>query len=95
MLGGQALAGLNSLATEPLPLEGLAALGGRSAGICAGADKVWHQALVLAVAADWDNELLDLGEVDHFNQALGYREWPKAESLIALRARQFEAAARG
>ena len=48
-----------------------------------GADKVWHQALVLAVAADWDNELLDLGEVDHFNQALGYREWPKAESLIA------------
>lgn len=29
-----------------------------------GADKVWNQALVLAVAADWDNELLDLGEVD-------------------------------
>lgn len=48
-----------------------------------GADKVWHQALVLAVAADWDNELLDLGEVGHFNQALGYREWPKAELLIA------------
>lgn len=48
-----------------------------------GADKVWHRALVLAVAADWDNELLDLGEADHFNQALDYREWPKAESQIA------------
>jgi len=34
------------------------------------------------LAADWQSELVDLGEVGHLNPAAGFGEWPEAQALL-------------
>jgi predicted alpha/beta hydrolase family esterase len=42
---------------------------------------------VLALAADWGSECVDLGAVGHLNPASGYGEWSRADALIEALSR--------
>jgi len=49
---------------------------------------------VLALAADWGSECVDLGAVGHLNPASGYGQWPGADALIEALSRPAEDASR-
>jgi len=48
---------------------------------------------VLALAAAWGSECVDLGAVGHLNPASGYGEWPGADALIEALSRTAAATA--
>lgn len=45
-------------------------------------DPLGDKARVLALAADWGSDTVELGAVGHLNPAAGYGPWPQAAALI-------------
>jgi predicted alpha/beta hydrolase family esterase len=59
---------------QPLPFRSIVAASRNDP--LAGYDRV------VALAAGWGSECVDLGEVGHLNPASGYGEWPRADEFI-------------
>lgn len=66
--------GWQPLPRQPLPFPSLMVMSQN--------DPLASPAAVLALAADWGSELMDLGAVGHLNPASGFGPWPEAIALV-------------
>ncbi|MRV70242.1 alpha/beta hydrolase [Duganella sp. FT92W] len=67
--------GWTPLPRGPLPFASIVA--------ASSTDPLASMKAVLAMAADWGSDVVDLGNVGHLNPASGYGPWPMAEELLA------------